>query len=143
MTLGQRAFRFGVTAGEGSADESGLALAPTGRLDMVEGPAAIRQAIRLLLQTSPGERVMRPAYGCDLQKLAFAPNDGTTAGLAIHYVREAVKNWEPRIEVLDLDAAADPNQPEVLLISLEYRVLATHATDQLNLHVHLGGGSAG
>ena len=41
---------------------------------------------------------MRPGYGCHLFRLAFAPNDDTTAGLAIHYVRQALERWEPRIE---------------------------------------------
>jgi hypothetical protein len=57
--------------------------------EMVAEQAAVRQSILLLLTTVPGERVMRPDYGCDLQKLVFSPNDATTHGLAIHYVRRA------------------------------------------------------
>ena len=53
---------------------------------MIAGDAAIRQSIILLLTTTPGERVMRPDYGCPLHRLMFQPNDATTAGLAIHYV---------------------------------------------------------
>ena len=43
---------------------------------------------------------MRPDYGCELHRLVFSPNDDTTAGLAIHYVRRALERWEPRVEVL-------------------------------------------
>jgi len=46
-----------------------------------------------------GERVLRPEYGCDLHRLVFSPNDATTAGLAVHYVRAALLRWEPRIEI--------------------------------------------
>ena len=69
--------------------------------------ASVRQAILLLLSTRPGERVMRPTYGCDLHRLVFSPNDDTTAGLAIHYVRQALERWEPRIEVIRLDAGRE------------------------------------
>jgi len=69
---------------------SGLQLSPRGALALVEDEEAVRQALLLLLTTTPGERVMRPDYGCELARLVFAPNDDTTAGLAIHYVRRAV-----------------------------------------------------
>ena len=82
------------------------ALTATGSLSMVDGDAAVRQALLLLLATTPGERLMRPQYGCHLNRLLFAPNDHTTAGLAVHYVRQAVQRWEPRAEIVSLDAAA-------------------------------------
>jgi hypothetical protein len=119
---------------------AGLNLSPTGGMAMVEGDDSVRQAIFLLLSTSPGERVMRPAYGCDLRKLLFSPNDDTTAGLAIHYVRQALDRWEPRIEVLRLDAGRNEADPSCLTIELEYRVRATRQADQLSLSVNLAGG---
>lgn len=68
---------------------------------------------------------MRPEYGCDLRQLMFMPNDTTTHGLAIHYIRRAIERWEPRIEILQLEAEADPHQPGNMLITLEYRSRAT------------------
>lgn len=115
----------------------GLRLSPTGGLALVEGEAAVRQALLLLLSTVPGERVMRPGYGCDLHRLAFAPNDATTAGLAIHHVREALTRWEPRVEVLSVDAGANPDEPAVLDITVEYRVRATRVEDRLVLAMDL------
>src|SRR5215468_12298027 len=91
-------------------DWAGLNLSPTGGIEMVEDRDSVRQAILLLLSTRPGERVMRPNYGCDLHRLVFSPNDNTTAGLAIHYVRQAIERWEPRVEVVRLDAERDPEQ---------------------------------
>ena len=90
---GPRALRFEHPDFAAAGGPTGLALSATGALDTVQGDAAVRQALLLLLTTAPGERVMRPDYGCDLRKLVFSPNDDTTAGLAIHYVRRAVEAW--------------------------------------------------
>ena len=106
---------------------------------MVSEAASVRQSILLLLSTSPGERVMRPNYGCDLQRLLFAPNDDTTAGLAIHYVRQALERWERRIRILHLDAHPHPENPGALEISLEYSFIATHERGELLVPVSLTG----
>ena len=112
-----------------------------GRLQMVSGSDAVRQSILLLLSTRPGERVMRPEYGCDLYRLAFAPNDDMTAGLAIHYVRQAVERWEPRAEIISLNAGRDPDAPERLNIILEYRLRVTQQAEQLFFSIDLTGGN--
>jgi Bacteriophage baseplate protein W len=137
MTVPQRAFRFQGAGFEGA--EAGLVTTATGAVAMAEGDDAIRQAIVLLLSTMPGERLMRPEYGSYLHRLAFAPNDQTTAGLAIHYVRSALTRWEPRVEIVELDAEADPDVPERLNITLTYRVRATLTTTTLNLATAAGG----
>lgn len=107
---------------------------------MVDGHDSVRQAILLLLSTILGERVMRPDYGCQLHRLVFSPNDETTAGLAIHYVRQALDLWEPRIDVLRLDAERNAEDPEQLTISLEYRVRATQQTGTTTFSFNLSGG---
>ena len=112
---------------------AGFQAGPTGRMAMAEDDAAIRQSIMLLVSTTPGERVMRPDYGCSLARLVFAPNDETTAGLAIHYVRSAVARWEPRVETLHVDAVRDPDRPETLQILLDYRIRATRRVDRLRI----------
>ncbi len=121
---------------------SGLRVSPAGRTEMVEGAASIRQSILLLLSTTPGERVMRPDYGCDLQQLIFSPNDETTGGLAILYVRQALARWEPRVEILRLDATRDPDDPGRLDIVLEYRVRSTGRAEHLLVPLYLAGGPA-
>lgn len=117
----------------------GLGIMPTGGIAMVEEEASIRQAILLLLSTSPGERVMRPGYGCELYKLIFSPNDETSAGLAIHYVRRALELWEPRIEIVHLDAVRDEDDPVKLTIYLEYRVRITQRMQETAFSVNLAG----
>lgn len=119
---------------------AGLGLSPRGGIAMVEDRDSVRQAVLLLLSTIPGERVMRPDYGCQLHRLVFSPNDETTAGLAIHYVRQALDLWEPRIEVLQLDAGRDEEEPEHLVIHLEYRVRATQQIDTTTFSFNLVGG---
>ena len=121
-------------------DERGLTIGPRGAIAMVEGDESVRQAILLLLSTMPGERVMRPEYGCNLHRLAFAPNDDTTAGLAIHYVRRALERWEPRIEILKLDAGRNVQRPTLLDINLHYRVLATQRVADLTFSLNLAEG---
>lgn len=110
----------------------GLQWSPRGGLRFVEGRDAVRQALLLLLTTSRGERVMRPEYGCDLERVVFMPNDETTAGLAIHYVRTAIRTWEPRVEITDIDAYPEPyGDPGALLIRLRYRLRTTGELDEL------------
>jgi len=108
---------------------------------MVSGDDSVRQALLLLLSTIPGERVMRPTYGSELHRLVFAPNDQTTAGLAIHYVRRAVSRWEPRVDIVDVDAGPHPDLPDQLVIRLDYRVRATGVDGTLTHLLDLTGSS--
>ncbi len=87
--------------------------------------AIVRQSIALILSTRKGERVMRPDFGCDLDRLLFAPNTGATQARAAFEVREALEAWEPRIDLLQVSARADPVHAERLLIDIDYRVLST------------------
>jgi len=122
--------------------ESGPSPSPSGGLQLVRGDAAVRQSIMLLLTTMPGERVMRPDYGCPLHRLLFWPNDATTAGLAIHYVRQAIRRFEPRVQIVRLDAGADRNDPSLLVVTVEYRVRETGAVDQIEASIPLQAGAA-
>lgn len=134
-----RAWRFHHPDFDASEAHGGLAIAHSGGIGMVEDIATIRQAILLLLSHVPGERVMRPDYGCEIYKLVFMNNDATTAGLAIHYVRQAIERWEPRVQILRVDA--NPNSSDVtrLDIFLEYRVHKTRQEDRFTFSISLAG----
>jgi Bacteriophage baseplate protein W len=121
----------------------GLRLTPRGRLATVSDAASIRQALLLLLSTRPGERVNRPSYGCHLFRLAFAPADDTTAGLAIHYVGRAVELWEKRVDVVSIDAQRPPDEPWLLEVRMRYRVRATQQEDELAVAVPVDAASGG
>lgn len=118
---------------------AGLGISPTSGLEMIDEQGSVRQSILLLLSTIPGERVMRPDYGCELHRLVFSPNDNTTSGLAIHYVRKALDRWEPRAEVIHLDAGPNPEYAEHLDIFLEYRLRRTRSTEELTFSMNLAG----
>jgi hypothetical protein len=126
-----------------AGSRSGLQHSARGGLQTVSGAEAVRQALLLLLTTQPGERINRPDYGCHLSRVLFAPADDTTAGLAIHYVQQAVSRWEQRVEVLDVDAVVPDHDPERLEVSLTYRVRSSADVDTLLLDVPLmpGGGA--
>lgn len=97
-----------------------------GRVALAHREQDIAEAIRMILLTPKGQRVMRPEFGCQIHDLIYAPNDATTAGLAAYYVEEALAMWEPRIRVLDCAAASDPDDPSRLLVAIRYEVLATY-----------------
>jgi len=134
-----RAWRFLHPDLDAPEMSAGLEIASTGGIGMVDGPASVRQAILLLLSTQPGERLMRPTYGCDLQKLVFSPNDDTTAGLAIHYIREALARWEPRIEIVKIDSCREPASPGRLDLFLEYRLRSTRELGHVSVALDLSG----
>ncbi|GHF71972.1 MULTISPECIES: GPW/gp25 family protein [Deinococcus] len=117
-----------VTPGKPGVDVLGtgvafpVALNARGQIGMVSGEKAVTQAIVMLLMTARGQRVMRPEYGCRIHELVFAPGDATTLGLASFYVDEALRRWEPRIEVDRVNASVDPSGVGRILIEIAYRL---------------------
>lgn len=97
-----------------------------GGIALVQGEQEIEQSIWIILLTSPGQRPLRPEFGCRIHELAFAPNDSATAGLAAYYVREALAQWEPRITVTRVEANPDPDDPALLIVTIDYDIKATH-----------------
>ena len=94
-------------------------------MKLAEYEESIRQSIRIILETARGERVMRPDFGCGIHERVFALNDSATRGIIEDEVREALLNWEPRIEVLDVEARAEGSEGQVLMINIEYKVRST------------------
>jgi phage baseplate assembly protein W len=84
--------------------------ATTGRFLLTEGEEDIAEAIRIILMTSKGERVMRPGFGCRLRDFAFGTMDATSLRLIEADVREAVTIWEPRVTDVEVKAAANDGQ---------------------------------
>jgi phage baseplate assembly protein W len=95
------------------------------RIAISRGEESIREAIWIILATAPGERVMRPDFGCGLHHLVFAVNEAATLGQVEKQVREALVRWEPRIDVLDVDTEVR-GRGEVLMINVHYRVRSTN-----------------
>jgi uncharacterized protein len=96
------------------------------KLCFAEGEDLIRESIILILATARGERVMRPEFGCRLNEMLFASNDVITATLIESYVEEALLEWEPRIEVLDITAVPRQNHP-IVDITVDYLIKTTNS----------------
>jgi hypothetical protein len=111
-----------------------------GGVRLVAGEADVEQAIRLILSTAPGERVMRPEFGCDIRRYAFATVDTTTRTLIETDVRDALVRWEPRIELLDVTAELTDPDAGRLTVEVDYRVRETNEERSLVHPFSLGGG---
>jgi uncharacterized protein len=103
----------------------------SGSIAFSASTASIDSAIRMVLLTAPGERVMRPQFGCRIWDLLFEPINANTLGLMAEAVRDAIGQWEPRAELEDVVVEPDPAQPARVLINIKYRVKATN--DRRNL----------
>jgi phage baseplate assembly protein W len=86
----------------------------------------IAESMRLILGTSPGERPMRPDFGCPIHEHVFAPADATTTGLMAFEVRNSLIRWEPRVDVLDVTVRRDETQPTLLYIDVTYSIRETN-----------------
>ncbi|MGW2279183.1 GPW/gp25 family protein [Streptomyces sp. NPDC001770] len=102
-----------------------LRIGPTGGIALVSGEREVEEAIRLVLSTAPGERPMRPDFGCAIQDLVFAPVNEQTAGRIQHEVYASLDRWEPRIEVDDVDVTVGADQ-SVLYIDVRYSIRGTN-----------------
>lgn len=103
----------------------------TGGIALVSREREIEEAIRLILGTAPGERPMRPEFGCRIHDHVFANADGTTAAAITADVLDALRRWEPRIEVEDVVVTSAPEDQTVLLIDVRYSIRRTN--DRRNL----------
>jgi phage baseplate assembly protein W len=99
-----------------------------GGIQMVQGEEKVEQAIQIVLATPIGERRMRPEFGCGIHQYVFAPNNAGTHGRVRREVLEALRLWEPRIEVGDegVEVEADPDNPSRLEIRIRYVIRATN-----------------
>jgi phage baseplate assembly protein W len=108
-----------------------MGVGSTGGIGMVERDEEIEEAIRLVLGTAPGERPMRPEFGCGINEYVFAPGDAATAGRIAFEVRTALERWEPRIEVTDVVVAFDTVQAGILYLDVRYTVRASNSERNL------------
>lgn len=99
-----------------------------GQISLVSGAEDIEQAIRIILSTRPGERVMRPTFGCRAHELLFEPIAAATSSRFQEYINEALRMWEPRIEVTSINIVNNNGGIGSLLAEIEYTIKATHDT---------------
>ena len=105
-------------------------ITPGGSVRLVRDGEEIDAALRMILTTAPGERVMRPDFGCSMWEQVFAPVNANTLGLIEQSVKEAVTRWEPRVQLSSVTARPE-GDGSVIAIDIAYRVKATN--DHRNL----------
>jgi phage baseplate assembly protein W len=103
----------------------------TGHVASVAYEDDIRQSILIILETAPGERVMRPNFGCGIHEMVFESMDSTTMQRIRSTVEEALRRCEARIEVLDVTVDEAATLEGQLLVQLEYRVRRTNQVGNL------------
>ena len=103
----------------------------TGGVALVSREREIEEAIRLVLGTTPGERPMRPEFGCRIHDFVFGSADGATANAIGAEVKRALRRWEPRIDVHDVVVSFDPRDATALYIDIRYSIRRTN--DRRNL----------
>jgi Bacteriophage baseplate protein W len=111
---------------------------PAGSLGYVSGDDNVEQSLAILLQTALGERVMRPDFGTEAPRLVFAPGSEQFLHLLETTVRNAIINWEPRVDVQSLDAEADPVDPARITVSIAYTIRQTNTRKNLVFPYYLG-----
>ena len=103
-----------------------LAVDRRGAIALVSDHNDVEQAIAIILSTAPGERPMRPEFGCGVHDYVFDVIDAGTLGRMEEEIRRALERWEPRIDVLQVDFELDGNADGSLAITIEYRLRATN-----------------
>jgi hypothetical protein len=111
---------------------------PDGRWAWSEGPQNIREAIQVILQTEAGERLMLRAFGAGLGRFLFEPNTTATRRLIQERVENALRLWEPRIRVQNVQVDADPANDKYAIVTIEYKLVTTDTDERLSLTVNLG-----
>jgi len=103
-----------------------VAVDAAGRIALSEYEDDVREAIRIILMTAKGERVMQPDFGAGLYDFVFASMSSTTLGRVQRAVGDALVKWEPRVEVTAVSVEPDEGEIGKLLINIDYRVRATN-----------------
>ncbi|HSN77463.1 MAG TPA: GPW/gp25 family protein [Anaerolineae bacterium] len=110
-----------------------------GRLAWSTGEDNVRQSIRILLLTEPGERLMREEFGCGLRRFLFEPNTPATRQLIQERITRAIARWEPRAAVEAVQVEPDLDDARTVHISITFRLVATQALQRLGLSLQLEG----
>ncbi len=102
-------------------------LAANGGIAMSDDEKSVRESISIILGTTPGERVMRPDFGCAVNDLVFAPNDSRTLDLACHHIEQALIRWEPRIILEGVEASYDTEDDTRLNVNIKFLIRSVNS----------------
>lgn len=108
-----------------------FAIEPNGGVAMASGTAKLEQSMRLVLETYPGERPMRPRFGSTLRDYVFEGTSAENAAAIADLVKEAIEQWEPRVDVAEVNVYPDEDRPGLLYIDIRYVVPGTNSPRNL------------
>jgi len=114
-------------------------IGPGGRMLWSEGEANVRESIRVILMTDLKERVRLPDFGCGLRQFLFEPNTATTQRLIQDRITKALELWEPRISLESVEVREDPQDPQAVVATISYKLVANQVRERLSVGVRLGG----
>ncbi|WP_091743267.1 GPW/gp25 family protein [Phenylobacterium immobile] len=112
---------------------------PDGSMAWSEGEANVRENVRIILTTEPGERLRRPSFGAGLGRFLFEPNTVATRFSIQDRIETALKQWEPRVRTESVSVEVDPDDPQAAIATVTYRLVATQVLERVSLAVQLGG----
>ena len=93
-----------------------------GKVALSSYEKSVEESIRIILGTTPGERVMHPDFGCKINDIIFSPSSSKTVSLAVHYIEEAIIKWEPRVILKKVYGDVDPDNPGLINIKIDYEI---------------------
>jgi phage baseplate assembly protein W len=92
---------------------------------------SIEESIYIILGTAKGERLMMPEFGCGIHDIVFSPNNPAVVTMIVDATRKALVTGEPRIDVLGIDAQTSIEEPNVLIIRINYRVRSNNTVENI------------
>jgi uncharacterized protein len=98
---------------------------------MAEGEEDVRQALRIIIETVPGERVMLPTFGCGIWTLVFRALTSTFITELAAAVQKAILDWEPRVDLEGVEVREVPDEEGLVTVTVSYRIRRTNTRDNL------------
>ena len=114
-------------------------IGPDGRMAWSVGETNIREAIRIVLMTAPGERLRRATFGAGLEEYLYEPNTTTTRRAIEERIRRSIGTWEPRVSLESVDVDEDPIDASAAIATVTFRVIATQTIERVTASIAMGG----
>jgi phage baseplate assembly protein W len=114
-------------------------IGPDGRLAWSAGEDNVRDLIRVILTTEPGERVMRENFGCGLRQYLFEPNTATTRQRIQNSIQQSIARWEPRVSVDNVAVLPDDTDPRRVNITVQFHLVTSLGQGSLSITLQLQG----
>jgi Bacteriophage baseplate protein W len=110
-----------------------------GRIVLSAGEDNVRESIRIILLSEPGERLMREEFGCGLRRFLFEPNTVTTRQLIRDRITQAIGRWEARVALETVEVEAEAENPRLVAVTILFRLVATQELGRMSLGLQLEG----